>query len=194
MQPQILVQIAAALGEIGVAHMLTGSLASSLHGEPRSTHDVDLVVDFQPPHVGELLARFPTPRYYLSESAMREAIAHHTMFNLMDTLSGDKVDFWVLGPSDFDRSMFDRRRTESILGVKIPVATPEDTILSKLRWAKLCGGSEQQMRDVLGVHEVQHCTLDFAYIEDWARRLEVVDLWQEIQSRAIPDSDAPQSP
>ncbi|MDP2300129.1 MAG: hypothetical protein Q8M55_05385, partial [Actinomycetota bacterium] len=34
-----------ALESVGVRYLLSGSLASSLQGEPRATHDIDLVVE-----------------------------------------------------------------------------------------------------------------------------------------------------
>jgi hypothetical protein len=60
------------------------------------------------------------------------------------------------------------------------MATAEDTILSKLEWAKKGGGSERQLDDVRGVVEVRGADLDRAYIERWAAELDVLDLWREI--------------
>ena len=82
-------------------------------------HVVDLVVDVRPAHVSSLLAAFPSPRYYLSESAIRQAIDSETMFNLLDTVEGDKVDFWVLTAEPFDRSRFARKHTEHLLGAEL---------------------------------------------------------------------------
>jgi len=58
------------------------------------------------------------------------------------------------------------------------VSSPEDTILAKLRWAKLCGGSEKQFTDALRVYEVQYGKLDLDYIEHWAEELDVKSLWK----------------
>ncbi|MFT4974978.1 MAG: hypothetical protein ACI8S6_000861 [Myxococcota bacterium] len=58
------------------------------------------------------------------------------------------------------------------------VCAPEDSILSKLEWAKRSGGSERQLRDVSGVWQMRKAELDQSYIEHWARELGVEDLWQ----------------
>ena len=66
------------------------------------------------------------------------------------------------------------------------VSAPEDTILSKLRWAKLSGGSEKQFIDALRVYEVQSETLDINYINEWAAKLDVAAIWKRLQQDAQP--------
>ena len=187
-QPELLRAVVEVLDKAGIPYMVTGSIASSLQGEPRSTHDIDLVVAL-PPEQSEVLARaFPPPDYYLSSSSIQEAIRQGTMFNLLDIRGGDKVDFWILTNDDFDRMRFSRRRPHLVESIKtnIDVSSPEDTILAKLRWAQLSGGSEKQFHDALRVYEVQHSALDRAYLNEWVRRLGVETLWQRLQAEAEP--------
>jgi hypothetical protein len=134
---------------------VTGSVASSLQGEPRSTHDIDLVVAIESADVEKLVKAFPPPGFYLDEGSIMDAINSQGMFNLIEINSGDKVDFWLLTNEPFDRSRFARKYAEEVVGMRINVSSPEDTILAKLRWAKLCGGSEKQCTDALRVYEVQ---------------------------------------
>ena len=82
------------------------------------------------------------------------------MFNLVDTGSGDKVDFWILTSSPFDEECFRRRVKVALFGVAVWVPSPEDVILSKLDWSALAGGSEKQFQDALRVYEVQRANLD----------------------------------
>jgi len=119
--------------------MLTGSVVPSLQGEPRSTHDIDLVVSIPRNKVQRLLDAFPAPDYCLDEHSVVEAIALRGMFNLLDATSGGKVDFWLLKDDPFDTSRFGRRYNEEFLGIPMAVSRPEDTILMKLRWADLSG-------------------------------------------------------
>src|ERR1019366_10722605 len=118
------------------------SYASSLQGEPRLTHDVDLVVAIAPAAVRSLILAFPPPNYYLDETAVAEAIERKTQFNLLDVVGGDKVDFWMLTDDPFDQSRFARRYIEEFEGQRLHVSRPEDTILMQLRWAELSGASE----------------------------------------------------
>ena len=183
-QQELLGRIIDTLSAIGVPYMVTGSVASSLHGEPRSTHDIDLVVSFPPGTVPKLLEAFPPPSFYLSEAAIRDAMRSNSMFNLLSLDDGEKIDFWLLKDEPFDQSRFARRRLETANGVSMHVATPEDTILAKLRWSRLCGGSEKQMNDSLRVFEVQSAVMDLDYLRHWASVLGVADLLDQIFARA----------
>ena len=169
--------------------MVSGSVASSLQGEPRASHDIDIVVAVRAPAVevaAQLKAAFPEPDFYLDEGAMREAILARGMFNLLDTREGDKVDFWLLTDDDFDRARFDRRYVEIFEGQRLVVCRPEDTILMKLRWAAMMGGSEKQFTDALRVWEVQHGRLDEEYLDRWAQTLGVADALARLRGEAQP--------
>jgi hypothetical protein len=185
-QQELLRKVVELLNRIGVPYMLTGSLASSLHGEPRSTHDIDLVIAIEPAVVPLLVEAFPLPDYYLDQDAILRAIETKSMFNLIDAREGGKVDFWLLTDDAFDRSRFSRRQTESFLGLQIDVSSPEDTILAKLNWARLSGGSEKQFTDALRVFEVQFQQLDLAYLEQWVEKMGVRPLWVRIKDEAEP--------
>ena len=177
----------AALEGAGIAHMVTGSLASSIQGEPRATHDLDFVVTITPLAIAPLVASFPEDEFYLDPESVREAIARRDMFNLISLASGDKVDFWLLTDDAFDQSRFARRAVQLLMGLQVPVSTPEDTILQKLRWAKMAGGSERQLGDAVGVYEVQAARLDQGYLDHWAAELEVEELLQWVRERAEPE-------
>jgi len=166
--------------------MITGSLASSLQGEPRATHDIDLVITVEPYAVSTLAKAFHGPDYYLDVQAAESALRSGQMFNLIEITTGDKVDFWPLTDDPFDRSRFARRQAVEVAGVGLPVSSAEDTILMKLRWAKLSGGSEKQYGDALRVYEVQAGGLDMDYILDWIDRLGVRELWDRLMREAEP--------
>lgn len=185
-QQELLRRTVEALDAAGIPYIVTGSVASSLQGEPRLSHDVDFVIQLGPEGVAPLLNAFPPPAYYLSESAVREAVQRRWMFNLLAPSTGDKVDFWLFTDSPFDRSRFHRRVRESVLGVSLFMSSPEDTILAKLNWAREAGGSEKQMADARSVYEVQGPRLDRTYLDEWAAQLGVTDLWQQVQREAEP--------
>ncbi len=86
----------------------------------------------------------------------------------------------MLTDQPFDRSRFIRRYGEDVMGLKIMVSSPEDTILAKLNWAQLSGGSKKQFTDALRVLEVQFEKLDFEYLERWAKELDVEELLKKL--------------
>ena len=115
-QQDLLTYAIRTLDGAGIDYMVTGSIVSSLQGEPRSTHDVDVVVAIEPHHVEALLDAFARPRFYVDEAAIREAMRLGGAFNVIDTQEGDKIDFWMLTDSEFDNSRFSRRYAERVFG------------------------------------------------------------------------------
>jgi hypothetical protein len=103
-QQALLALVVAALDEAGIAYMVSGSLASSLQGEPRATHDIGLVVAVSADDVARLARRLDDPGLFLDEDSAADAVAHSTLFNLIEISTGDKVDLWPLTDDPFDRS------------------------------------------------------------------------------------------
>ena len=186
-QLELLRLVVATLDMAGVDYMVTGSLASSLQGAPRASHDIDIVVALTAPGAKALLEAFRPPDYYLDDDAVRTALEStgaNRQFNLLDPASGNKVDFWILSDEPFDRTRFGRKYLDDMSGFAVKVSRPEDTILMKLRWAEMSGGSEKQFGDALRVYELQYANLDMAYMEGWARRLRVGALWDQLKLHA----------
>lgn len=180
-QTRLLTEAIDALDAVGVGYLLTGSFASSLQGEPRATHDVDFVVEVDTRVIDALAAAFGAPRYYFDPLSAADALSGGSTFNLLDTSSGDKVDFWALTADEFDVSRFERRVRVEAFNRSIAVSSPEDTILQKLKWARASGGSERQLRDAAGVYEMQVGVLDEAYLDEWAARLGVAEMLDAIR-------------
>jgi len=183
-QQELLKRVIHVLNELKIEYMATGSVASSLQGEPRATHDIDLVVAIEGTTAPKLSRAFLPPNFYLEERSILEAIENRGMFNLISVDTSDKVDFWILTDDPFDRSRFARRYLEEIMGTKIAVSSPEDTILQKLKWAKLSGGSEKHCTDALRVYEVQYPDLDLNYLQGWAERINVSAMLKKLQGEA----------
>jgi hypothetical protein len=169
---------------LGIPYMIAGSFASSHHGLPRATNDADIVVDPSPEALDALLAALAAEGYYADARTAREALRARRLFNVIDPETAFKVDLIVRKERPFSREEFARRERRSLGGLAVSIATPEDTILSKLEWARKAGGSERQLADALGVLQVGGERIDRAYVEKWAATLGVLDLWQELVATA----------
>ncbi|CAN5577616.1 hypothetical protein BH10BAC5_BH10BAC5_14020 [soil metagenome] len=185
-QQELLKKVVQLLNRINVDYMLTGSVVSSIQGEPRSTHDIDIVVNISEHSISSIIKEFLPPRYYIDESAIVEAIQNQNMFNLLDTNEGDKVDFWILTKSPFDVSRFSRKYEDDFFGITVNVSTPEDTIVSKLKWAKESNNCQKQLGDVIRITEIQYGNLNFSYIEKWVSILDLKDLWLQVLKQVKP--------
>jgi hypothetical protein len=185
-QQQLLMRVIEVLDDAGIPYMVTGSFVSSMQGDPRSTHDIDIVVALEPASIPPLLSAFPAPEFYLDEVSVRQAVARKDMVNLLHPDSGEKVDFWILTDSKFDASRFGRRITSKFEGTPIKVSRAEDTILMKLKWSEDSGGSKKQFTDAMRVYEVQYNKLDQQYLDDWATQLGIEAQLQQLRQQAKP--------
>lgn len=185
--------VADALEAIGIEYYVGGSVASSVHGVARSTIDIDVVAAVAHEHVQALVARLEDA-YYVEAQQIRQAIDTQRAFNLVHLATMYKIDVFVMKHRPFDDQA--RRRTvmEPLTEEserRFLIASPEDTILSKLEWYRAGGEvSGRQWSDVRGIIRVQSDRLDRPYLREWASRLDVADLL----SRAWEEADAPSDP
>jgi hypothetical protein len=168
--------VTAALDQAGIPFMLTGSFASAYHGAGRATMDIDLVVDPSPSATEGFVRAIEASGMYISAAAARDALAHRSMFNIVDGKSGWKADLIVRKQRPFSEEEFRRRQPIDFLGVRLHVATLEDVIVSKLEWAKL-GGSMRQLEDVASLIRVQGEELDRDYVTRWVTALGLERQW-----------------
>jgi hypothetical protein len=179
--PEILAAIAPvveALEELGVAYHFGGSVASSVHGIPRLTIDVDIVADLRLEHVRPLVKQLEA-EYYIDADAVRDAIRRRSSFNAIHLDTMLKVDVFIPKTRAFDQEELRRTRQEVLAEGTRPfyTASPEDTILNKLEWYRMGGEvSTSQWNDILGVLKVQGTALDMVYLQRWAKALQVTDL------------------
>jgi hypothetical protein len=174
-----LLPVVEALDALGVRHYVGGSVASSLHGLPRASVDVDLVADLQPEHVRPLFERL-TLTHYVSEERVRDAVRRRRSFNLIHLDTMLKVDVFVQKGRPFDLEALARAREAEPPaggGRSFRVASAEDVALSKLAWYREGGEvSERQWTDVVGVLRAGTSTLEETYLRKWAAVLSVGDL------------------
>lgn len=176
-------KLRAALEAAHVPYFVTGSFASSAHGIPRSTNDIDIIIAPTPDQLGALMDQLSDPEYYADREDAFEALRRRSQFNVIDNATLWKVDFIVSKDTPFDVSRFARRRITEIAGVGVYAATPEDVVIAKLLWAKL-GESDRQLNDAAGVIRMQADALDHSYIQSWVDELELRVQWDAARERA----------
>lgn len=167
---ELLRWVVTALERSGTPYMLTGSTAAAWHGAPRTTLDVDFVIDPDPAQLANLTRLLERPGVYLSLNAAQEALAHAGMFNVVDTTTGFKADLIVRKSRPFSRVEFDRRVRAGLGGVEVWMVRLEDLIVSKLEWAKP-GNSRRQLEDAGTLLRVAGASLDDEHLRHWAADL-----------------------
>ena len=176
----LLSRLSPILEQSQVPYMLTGSVASSAHGKPRSTLDLDIVIAPSRSQLVELMKEFPSDRFYADEQQAINALTNRSQFKVIDFASNWKVDFIIAEDSEYGRTAISRRHLMDVAGSAMYVASAEDVILAKLRWAKL-GGSDRQLQDAAEIVGAQGSRLDRAYIEGWVDELHVKAQWEAVR-------------
>lgn len=184
---ELLRRVTAALEELDIPYLVTGSMATIAYGEPRFTRDIDVVVRIDRQDVERLRSVFPEEEFYLSTKAVLEALEHTGQFNVLHPRSGLKIDFMVAGSGEFDESRFGRSRRLPIGPSSAAVfAAPEDVVIKKLECYRE-GESEKHLRDIAGVIKVTGDELDREYIEEWVRRLNLERVWRRVLDQIEPE-------
>jgi hypothetical protein len=172
-----------ALEAAGIPVMLTGSFASSYHGAPRATQDIDLVIAPTSDQLRALVSVLPRDEFYVDEGAALEALKLEGQFNLIDMRTGWKVDLIIRKSRPFSREEFDRRKVVALEGEDVPIASPEDVLIAKMEWARM-GQSARQIEDAGKMLRVRSQQLDWTYVERWVDELGLAAEWAAVQRAA----------
>jgi hypothetical protein len=161
--PDFIALFVAPLEAAGIRYMITGSVASSIYGEPRNTLDIDLVVLIEASQIQLLPQLYPKDDYYLPPSdvisieSRREAHGH---FNIIHHHTGLKADIYLSRNHPSMPWALAHTRRVPTPACQITIAPPEYVILHKLEFYRE-GGSQKHLRDIAGIIEQQDLDLDF---------------------------------
>jgi len=170
------------LESLGAPYMITGSVASTLYGEPRLTNDVDVVIEIDSRHCDPIADRFPLDEFYCPPREVlliEVARAQRGHFNLIHHETGFKADIYPVGRDLLARWGLAHARSVDLEGVRVAVAPPEYVILRKLQFHAE-GGSEKHLRDIAGMLGSGDLAIDHAFIEQHAERLGVRRAWEQV--------------
>ncbi len=176
---EILLGVVALFEKYGLEYMITGSFASNLHGVPRATFDTDIVIKASVNALDGFLNEIRKD-FYVEYETSHEIISQQKIFNIIHYKTGLKFDIIPIKKRKFSEVEFGRRQQVEFMGLKCWFSSPEDTILTKLEWAKF-GDSERQFNDALGIAKVQGANLNWDYLSEWADELSVSELLERIK-------------
>jgi hypothetical protein len=170
----------------GIQYMITGSVASSIYGEPRNTLDIDLVVLIRPDQIPLLPQLFPENDFYLPPSdvvaieSRRESRGH---FNIIHHDTGLKADIYLSrNHSTLPWALAHTRRVKTGI-CEITVAPPEYVIIHKLEFYQE-SGHQRHLRDIAGMIEQQE--LDLEFLDSSIQNLHLETQWQAALALTTP--------
>lgn len=174
-----LAAVGRALTSIGAEYMLIGGLAVGVWSEPRATKDCDLSVRVlaSPTEVDAALAaaglevlRGHLPRALAKGEAVR--------LRRRDRSDEPIVVDLLFATTPFEVAALARRQSLRVLGVDLPVATPEDLFVFKV-----IAGRPQDLADAHRLFALHSASFDLARVRRWCRDFGVEDRLQAFVPR-----------
>ncbi|HEX3481857.1 MAG TPA: hypothetical protein VHT91_42885 [Kofleriaceae bacterium] len=169
------------LERLGIPYFVTGSMAGILYGEPRLTHDVDIVVALTSRDVQRFVEAFPLDEFYCPPEdvlAIEVRRGQRGHCNLIHHDSGFKADIYIAF-DELHRWALTHRKELTLDGLRVSVAPVEYVILRKLEYFRE-GGSEKHLRDIRGMLEVSGAQIDGPLLEQWIARFGLAAEWTRV--------------
>jgi hypothetical protein len=165
-------------------YMVTGSVASIIYGEPRMTHDIDIVLELCIESVHDFLSLFPSDEFYCPpKEVVRTEIARETRghFNIIHHNTGFKADIYPVGQDQLHKWAMVNRKKILFSGIHIWVAPPEYVIVRKLEYYKE-GGSSKHIRDIRKMIDLSGSTIDMKQLNYWLAMYKLSDQWKLVDA------------
>ena len=180
-----------ALKAADIEYLIGGAVAVWAWGEPRSTLDLDLVVNIPLESIGRLSEELAKRDMLVPAEIILNNILEDRVdlpINAIHMYSGYKTDMYPLRPGDELRHSAFARRQKVDLGEplgEVYLHTPEDLIVYKL-WYYSLSQQSKHLRDITSIVEVLRSELDYGYITEWAAKKGLASLWGELLAKMRP--------
>lgn len=179
---EFVVRVVDALNALKIPYMLVGSFSSNYYGVPRSSQDADFVVQFGQQGPAALMARLK-PEIQFDPQMSFETVTGTWRHVAGTSGTRFKIEFFLAGDDPYDRERFSRRREVETLGRRVFISSPEDVVVTKLRWSQH-GKRRKDMDDVKNVLAVQGDRLDWPYIVHWCDQHGTRDLLEQLRDES----------
>ncbi|MBW2610399.1 MAG: hypothetical protein JRC68_08670 [Deltaproteobacteria bacterium] len=170
------------LEKLNIRYIATGAVASIIYGEPRLTHDIDLIVELTDENAETIIGAFPSEKFYcppieiIKLEADRPRRGH---FNLIHHETGFKADIYIAGQDELHNWAMSKRKRFDMEGGPIWVAPPEYVILRKLEYYRE-GKSEKHMRDISSILDISSDLIDFEQLENKVSDSKLQMEWEQV--------------
>lgn len=151
------------LEALHATYLIVGGMATGVLGEPRLTHDVDIIADVGGMKLAGFLQKAKEAGFLFKDARVHSDVQQKGTFRLQYQKSW--VDI-IVASTELEQSAFQRAKRVKVLGIEASFPSPEDFIL-----LKLIPGRPKDLLDVESVILRNRDRLDRAYLERWAQQL-----------------------
>ncbi len=164
------------LNRTNIPYMVSGSMAGNYYTVPRMTRDIDIVIELTETDISKFVSLFQGD-FYINKEMIKKQVRQQGIFNLIQNQYVIKIDFIIKKSSAYQETAFSRKKEVLIKSSPMWFISPEDLVISKLRWAK-DSLSEMQLKDVRNLMETVD-NLDLKYIDNWISQLGLEQIYKE---------------
>jgi hypothetical protein len=158
--------ISETLNKLQIPYMLAGSMAMNFYAVSRATRDIDIVVNLKEKDVELFLSNLDN--FYYNKNTILQEIKRKGMFNIIDNVTGFKVDLMILKETEYTLQAFQNRKIYDDLGFDVFVTSIEDLIIAKIQWIQQLY-SDRQENDIKML--LQNPDKDINYLKNWIKKL-----------------------
>ena len=168
------------LNNLQIPYMVTGSVASIVYGEPRLTHDIDIVLTFPLNFIDKFCSSFPDSDFYcppkdiIRDEILRENRGH---CNIIHYKSGFKADIYFAGNDNFQHWALENIKIFKFHKIKIPIAPPEYVIIKKLEFYKE-GNATKHITDIRAIIKYSYELLNISLLETYIKQFGLQNQWE----------------
>ncbi len=179
-EPNLFLIFAGRLNKLGIPYMITGSVASVIYGEPRLTHDIDIVIDVPVHLIDNFSTAFPTDEFYLppqeilKNEILRDNRGH---CNIIHHETGFKADIYFTGKNNFQQWALSNAKKIDFYDEQLPIAPIEYVIIKKLEFYKE-GNAQKHLRDIISILQNSKDIIDEKLLMNFLREFGLEKEWQ----------------
>jgi hypothetical protein len=178
MSTEILFRFINAFEQLSIPYMLVGSYSSNVYGRPRSTQDADFVVQMTGNPM-PALAQILGSEFQIDPQMSFETVTATMRYVATHPASAFKVEMFLLSDDAHDQLRFQRRQQVDFEGKNVWLPTPEDVVITKLRWSK-GGNRSKDISDVLQILDLRKTSLALPYIRNWCDQHNTRELFEKL--------------
>lgn len=167
-----------------IDYFIGGSVASIVYGEPRLTHDIDLVLNINPSYASRIIENFPLDEFYtppLDVITSEIALGEKGHFNIIHHSSGFKADLYFVGNDFLQKWALENKRMIKFIDLEIPIAPPEYVIVKKMLFYNE-GKSVKHIEDIRGILRESNQLIDFEILYRFLEKYNLTELYNNIFS------------
>lgn len=165
-----------------ISYFVSGSVASIIYGQPRLTHDIDLIIHLKADEIDTFIKAFPLDQFYCPpEETIRielnRSIRGH--FNLIHHETGFKADIYFTGSDELQLWAMNNKKHFDFPGYSLYVAPPEYVIIKKLEYYRE-GRSQKHILDIQGIIANSNEIIDYEFLNKKISEYKLEEYWNQV--------------